>query len=305
VKWLVSSRPRHDIETRLQKSGGRADLHLEQNADYVSRGVDAYIDHKMSDLLAQYKETYADRDPEVLEELHKAENEVAKELRRKADGTFLWVALVFKQIKEEECNSDGILAFFRKMPPDLNRMYEQMMAQMINRQDGNFRFCQQALLVAYRPLRLSELARLAGLPILAAPRDIVLLCGLFAIRESQKTVSFVHQLANDYLTNTASKVSARIFPDGHADGHRTIVIRSIAAMNEVLRKDICSLGRPDFCIIDGQTPHLDPLKSILYSCVYWIDHLCEMASDHDRIGLVTMAALMHFGRITFSTGLKP
>jgi hypothetical protein len=66
-------------------------------------------------------------------------------------------------------------------------MYEQMMAQIINRQDGNFRYCQQALLVAvntYRPLRLSELVRLAGLLILAVPRDIVLLCGLFSIRVS-------------------------------------------------------------------------------------------------------------------------
>jgi hypothetical protein len=89
VKWLVFSRPRRDIETRLQKSGGRADLQLEHNADYVSHGVDAYIDHKMSELLAQYKETYADRDPKVLEELHKVENEVAKELRRKADGPCL------------------------------------------------------------------------------------------------------------------------------------------------------------------------------------------------------------------------
>jgi hypothetical protein len=99
--------------------------------------------------------------------------------------------------------------------------------------------------------------------------------------------------------NTASKFSARIFPDGHADGHRTIVIRSIAAMNKVLRKDICSLGRPDFCIIDDQTPQSDPLKSILYSCVYWIDHLCEMASDHDRIGLCDNGSIDAFWKNHF------
>ena len=78
----------------------------------------------MLDLLAQYKETYVDRDPKVLKELYKVENKVAKELRRKADGTFLQVALIFKQIKEEEYNANGILAFIRKMPLDLNRMYK-------------------------------------------------------------------------------------------------------------------------------------------------------------------------------------
>jgi hypothetical protein len=99
VKWLVSSRHRRDIETQLRYSGCRTDLHLEQNADYVYGGVNDYIEYKMSDLFAQYREIYADRGPDVLKELQKVENEVAEELRGKADGTFFGWPLSSDKLK--------------------------------------------------------------------------------------------------------------------------------------------------------------------------------------------------------------
>ena len=91
VKWLVSSRHRVSIEERLRLAKGRVELDLGQNVeDQVSHAVEAYINHKMSGLVERYGKTYADsQDPSILEELRKVEDEVAEELRRKADGTFL------------------------------------------------------------------------------------------------------------------------------------------------------------------------------------------------------------------------
>jgi hypothetical protein len=56
IKWLVSSRPRPEIEQRLRLDKGRIELDLERNAqDRVSDAVNAYIDHKVSEL-AQLKQ---------------------------------------------------------------------------------------------------------------------------------------------------------------------------------------------------------------------------------------------------------
>jgi hypothetical protein len=258
--------------------------------DQVSHAVEAYIDHKMSGLVERYGKTYADtQDPGILEELRKVEDEVAEELRRKADGTFLWVALVFKQIEETDCGADVVLEFVRKMPPGLDEMYDQMMSQIIKRNDDYSQYCKRVLLTVvntYRPLRLSELVTLAALPRLAPHRNIVRLCGLISIREDDKVVYFVHQSAKDYLIkHEKSEILSEIFPMGRVAGHSTIVSRSIEAMKKTLQRDVYHLRHPGFPIAKVTTPRLDPLAPIRYACVYWVDHLCEVKSCHNKIGL--------------------
>lgn len=196
---------------------------------------------------------------------------------------------MFKQIEETDCGADMVLEFVRKMPPGLDEMYDRMMRQIIERKDGYSQHCKRVLLTAvnsYRPLRLSELVTLAALPKLAVPQNIVRLCGLLTIREDDKVVYFVHQSAKDYLTDHAKpEILSEIFPDGCAEGHRTIVSRSLESMSQNLRRDIYNLQHPGFSTAEVRTPYPDPLASIRYACVYWVDHLCEIENGHDRVGL--------------------
>ncbi|KAH8665172.1 WD40-repeat-containing domain protein [Tricladium varicosporioides] len=294
VKWLVSSRHRVEIEERLRRAKSRVDLDLGQNVEHqVSLAVEAYINHKMSDLVESYRTIYADsQDPVILEQLQKVEDEVARELRRKANGTFLWVALVFKQIEEIHCGADKVLEFVRRM-----------MHQIINRNDDYSQHCRQVLLAmvnTYRPLRLPELITLAAIPKLTPPRIIIRLCGLISIREDDKTVYFVHQSAKDYLIkHEKSKILSEIFPIGYVAGHTTVVSRSIEAMEKILQKDVYNLSHPGFPIAKVKTPHLDPLASIRYACVYWVDHLCEMKSSYNKIGLNDNGTVDNFLRKHF------
>jgi len=76
VKWLVSSRNRSDI-----KVGSTIDsmvkLSLELNADSVSGAVNAYIEHKLSELVR------------TLGYNNKTQDQVREQLHQKANGTFL------------------------------------------------------------------------------------------------------------------------------------------------------------------------------------------------------------------------
>jgi hypothetical protein len=304
VKWLVSSRNEPVIEAVLEGHMARIRLSLELNTESVAGAVNAYINYKMSGLVEKYEKTYADsQDPGILEELRQVENEVAEELCRKADGTFLWVALVFKQIEETDCGADVVLEFVRKMPPGLEEMYDQMMRQIIKRNDDYSQHCKQVLLTVvntYRPLRLSELITLAALPKLAPHRNIVRLCGLISIREDDKVVYFVHQSAKDYLIkHEKSEILSEIFPIGRAAGHSTIVSRSIEAMKKALQRDIYRLRHLGFPITKVTTPYPDPLAPIRYACVYWVDHLYEIKSSHDEVGLYDNGAIDVFLRKHF------
>ena len=290
VKWLVTSRNETYIENILDKSKTRTRLSLELNANSVASAVKSYIDHKMLDLAVRFGRIYADCESNILEEVRQVQDQVTEELRRKADGTFLWVALVFRQIhNDHECGADEVLELVRNMPSDLNKMYDQMMRQIIERGGASSQHSKQVLLTmvnTYRPLQLSELVTLAALPKLAAHYNIVRLCGLLTIKEDDKIVYFVHQSAKDYLTEHAkSEILSEIFPHGRAEGHYTIVSQSLKAMRANLQRNIYDLEYPGFPITKVQAPHPDPLASIRYACVYWVDHLCEIKSGHDRVGL--------------------
>jgi len=144
-----------------------------------------------------------------------------------------------------------------------------------------------SITLAYRPIHLEELVPIAGLPEEVSSdegsiKGIVELCGSFlVIRDG--IIYFVHQSTKNYFDTP--RVKSKIALGGPAEGHCTIVSRSLEAMNNKLQRDIYKLQHLGSPIADVKAPDLDPLASIRYACVYWIDHLCEIESGHDGVGL--------------------
>ncbi|KAH6625330.1 HET-R [Boeremia exigua] len=264
VKWLVSSRNEGHIEQKLKSVGDEAKLSLElkQNADQVARVVDAYIDHKLSCL-----ESLKDDD---------LRGQVRDELRRKANGTFLWVALMMQELEKPE--SWDPLAVVEEAPAGLPQLYDRMMDQVQRLSPRNADICRSLLctaVIAYRPLYLAEMGSLRSLPCRATAlaetvRKVVAMCGSFlTIREEQ--VYLVHQSAKDYLSN---KMRAAALPS-ESKMHHDLFTRSLELMSSTLKRDMYSLGKLGFSIDEAETPHPDPLATVRYSCVYWIDHLYD------------------------------
>ena len=108
------------------------------------------------------------------------------------------------------------------------------------------------------------------------------MCGSFlTIRED--TIYFIHQSAKDYLDTS---VDHSIFPSGRTEVHCGIVSRSLQNMSEKLRRNMYNLQDPGILIDQINSVDPDPLARIRYSCVYWIDHLCEIDSRlYDQVGL--------------------
>jgi hypothetical protein len=104
------------------------------------------------------------------------------------------------------------------------------------------------------------------------PRNITIaavqLCGSFlAVRE--ETVYLIHQSAKDYLDKNFED---RLELSGTAQGHADIGRQSINAMSRHLKQNIYSLDN-DFKPENMRPPQPDPLASIRYSCIFWVDHL--------------------------------
>ncbi|KAF2022144.1 WD40 repeat-like protein [Aaosphaeria arxii CBS 175.79] len=263
VKWIVSSRNWPDIEERLAKAGGRARLSLELNADSVSAAVDIFIQQKVVQLARDKK-----YDKKTTQAVH-------HHLTSNAKGTFLWVALVYQNLRDVP--KRHVMKRLSAFPPGLDTLYEQMIQQINSSDDADV--CKEILALAatvYRPTTLAELVALTEqLEDVAddheAIQEIIGHCGSFlTLREN--TVYFVHQSAKDFLL---AQARGHIFPSGQEDIHHVLFSKSLEAMSTTLKRDMYNLRAPGYLIDQVEPPEPDPLASSRYSCIYWIDHLCS------------------------------
>jgi hypothetical protein len=192
VKWIVSSRNRHDIEQQLRLDDSRTMLSLELNARHVTHAINTYIEHTVSQLVS-------------LKGDRQLQYQVRDAMYRKADGTFLWAALVAKELQNVQ--AWDVLRVLEQIPPGLMPFYERMMEHVQQLPSENREYCRRVTstaIIVYRPLHLYELGLLACLPghVSSRPRSmekVVEICGSFlTIRDNH--IYLIHQSAKEYLT---------------------------------------------------------------------------------------------------------
>lgn len=270
VKWIISSRNWPDIEEKLDAAEQNVRLQLELNQASISNAITLYINHKVNELgcFKNYDEG--------------TRRAVQQYLAENAKGTFLWVALVCQELAKVK--KRHTLEKLKAFPPDLNVLYSQMMKHINNSVDADD--CKQILAISsvvYRPISLHELRILArSLEDFDQDelREITKSCGGFLTLRDD-IVEFVHQSAKDYLLTEATD---DILPSGISDQHHAIFLRSLEALSQTLKRDICGLGAPGFLLDQVSITDLDVLDPIHYSTIYWVDHLSNSKfteNDHD------------------------
>lgn len=287
VKWIVSSRNCPEIEKQLAKVEQGVRLSLELNAESVSAAVSVFIQRKVLQL-AQDK-NYDSKTKEAVQHY----------LSSNADGTFLWVALVCQDLKK--ISWWNVLEKLETFPPGLNSLYQRMLDQIYHSDNANL--CQRILAfitIVYRPITVQELSplieKLEGMAgDLKSLQEIVGLCGSFlTLREN--TIYFVHQSAKDFLL---AKKSTDIFPFGQGEVHRELFVKSLQVMSVSLKRDMYKLHAPGYPIEQVEVPQPDPLASLRYSCIHWVDHIYNwslISSGADLVDLQDKGSVNTFLR---------
>lgn len=279
VKWIVSSRNWPQIEEQLAMTAQIARLSLELNAESIAAAVNIYIDHKVLHLsrLKNY-----DNETKAAVEAYLSSN---------ANGTFLWVSLVSRALEDPDVHDWDTLKTLHTFPTELDALYARMVHQI--KGSRNELICQHILatvVIVHRPISIQELTILAKLPESISVREdrlekIIKICGSFLTLREQ-TVYFVHQSAKDFLLGKATHQASGdafnwVFPLGVGDVNHTIFSKSLNAMSTVLRRDMYGLEAPGFPIGEVQTPASDPLATVRYPCVFWVDHLRDSISSNN------------------------
>lgn len=299
VKWLISSRNTPGIERQLQEvdSSRRLSLELKGNAEYVTKSVDLYIDNSIQNIVALKGD----------EELFIKATDT---LKSKANGTFLWVALVIEQLRDTEHRN--VEAVLDEIPEGLDNLYDLILKQLAKQEDKDvYQILLSTVTASKRPLRLEELLTfISSLWKNYKPtytirdiQDIVKDCGSFlSIRDN--TVYFIHQSVKDYMIGSAVKV---IFPSGIEYQHYQMFTTSLNAMSRILKHNIYGLKDPGSGMDTISPPNPDPLAPIAYCCVFWVEHLfqsCESGASRDKIFLKDDRILHSFLKVKFLSWLE-
>ena len=292
VKWLVTSRNIPEIERYLQPDALGVKVSLEVKASHVSRAVTAFVEYRVQRLATVQK---YDRG---------LQEEVQQQLRDKAEGTFLWVSLVCKELESVPlyCTREVL----RALPPGLDPLYERMMAQVVAQDARTVGYCKEILrsiTLAFRPLQLDELAVTAGLPKdwfsdMRAVVDLVNRCGSFlTVREG--VVSFIHLSAKDYFT---LGIGRQVFDGPLEEEQGQMTHRLLEAMDSTLRRDMCSLQKPGVRMQEAiGRLRGSCLPQMAYACEYWVEHLqagghacSDMLADGGKVHSFFQKHLLHW-----------
>lgn len=264
VKWVVTSRNWPSIEKDLNGTT-QMKLRLELNADTLSAAVGSFIEHKLNELAKKNRYSTEIRDV------------VQHHLKSNANGTFLWVALVCKELAD--VSKRHVRKKLQDFPPGLDELYKRMLDQISESDDAEL--CKSLLGVittVFRPITFDELSACLDIPEEADDSDlaeIVGLCGSFLTLRG-RTISLVHQSAKDFLLREAFH---EIIRDGQEKLHYSIFSKSLRAIARTLRRDIYNLVHPGYPIDKVRQPDPDPLAVIRYACIYWVDHLDKCSPD--------------------------
>lgn len=270
VKWIISSRNHVQQRKRLVESQSILSLELQENAEAVSVAIRAYISNRLAEL-------------ESLEDNDTLLEHVQWTLEKKAEGTFLWVALVVQEL--QGLDSWDVKQAVDDVPTGLDDIYERMIDHINTLAAQSREYCQlvlSAATLAYRPLQLLELGVVSGLPgeIAGNAKNLMTIIkrsgSFLTVRD--ECIYFVHQSARDYLIG---KGGQSIFSAGPAVAHRRMFTQSLQVMKKTLRRDMYDMRALGTPITQAQLPGSDPLAVARYSCVYWVDHLRESGSYED------------------------
>jgi hypothetical protein len=235
---------------------------------------------------------------------------------RKADGTFLWVALIFLRIDDERTDLRELPRLVSETPEKLEEIYENMKLQIQASKDGNSQLCKRALAVATtanRPLRLAEMRLLADFPREVSPLKILKLCRFFRItvdNDGQKSVYMIHQSAKQWLEQQLRSGLLDAFegPEHLATAHSSLAESCLRVLNSTLKRNIWKLPHPGIEIVQIQAqsevkqpsgpmgiraatdehgsakrevfapiPAEDALIPSSYAALNWFDHLSKVS----------------------------
>ncbi|KAE8155199.1 quinon protein alcohol dehydrogenase-like superfamily [Aspergillus avenaceus] len=270
VQWILTSRPLNLAEQIMLRGPEIVQVDLEYNSVVIAAAVDSYITAKVHDLALLYRYNEVEQ------------YELQSQLSEQAEGTYLWVSLIFKEL--ETASGEEALKAIMEVQPGLTDIYERAFAQISEGPPDVVKKRKRLIktvAVSYKPLTVEEVTYLMDQERELHITDLIDRCGSI-LKIKDKRVHFVHRSARDYFTKEDQGFI--LDPDGIFD-HAEIAKCCLEQLFRRLKCNIINLPSPD-CMVTGpekpEAEHPITLANIEYAATFWAQHLVE-DKDNDII----------------------
>ena len=260
LNLLITSRELPDFIPEMLSSFPHISLDPDADTE-ISNDINLFIEVKVKEL-SEHKQY-----PRALR-LH-----LEKVFRDRAQGTFLWIGIVAQALRKYKTTEveDALDVF----PPGLDQLYARILLQIDSRQRETAARILRWVVMAVRPLTLSELSiaientvkpSVLGLDRNRRIRDQISYCGsLLMIREDK--VGLIHQTAKDYLLRKSfeSNPELEFFRVKEEVANLEIAKKCL----EYLQSGALENSQPN---VLRDNRHLCSFPLLRYAGLYWHEH---------------------------------
>ncbi|KAJ5326150.1 uncharacterized protein N7506_009252 [Penicillium brevicompactum] len=286
IKWLLASRPLDSAERELLTGNDQAQVSLELNHESVTESVRAYVHEKVKEL---------DRRARYNKSLRQ---EIESKLVSKAEGTFLWVSLVCKQL--ESVRSEDALGAIQALPSGLPSLYHRVFSQL---QVGSPTDVKGSMILlkimnstcgpqtSVDPWKLEALASICGLvgkyssieENETTVKALVDRCASF-LQMHERTVRFSHQSARDFFVSDAGK---SLLDSQEQFGQYELAMGYVSFLDRHLKVNLLDFSGPDSSPheVDLTEAQTTLLRNVAHAATHWLGHFNNAEktwSKHDK-----------------------
>lgn len=284
---LLSSVTSSQIPLRIMFAGRKTQA-LSASLQRVDPSVQ--VDELSTNDIKEDLTRYVEREIDYMRGNSGIKARIIRTVCEKANGNFLWVHLVLKEILQ--CHTEAAIEqALEEMPPDLEPLYQRMETALSKSSRAGDRKLSNAILTwvicSQRALTLEELSE-ALEPEFSKVLDLRLtvgqVCGDFVVIDARGCVGMVHQTAREYLIITPG-LDHSITP---RDGHQKLFMKCISY-----------LSSPISSLRGGRSLAPSTPAFLHYAATSWSYHLASSTVSLDHSVLL---ALSHFFRNSYVLG---
>ena len=272
---LITSRPEIPIRDGFSRFSNR------QRQDLVLHDMSEFIvDH---DIALFLKHNLARLGPE---------EQVIKQLVRKASCLFIWAATACRFICEGKRFAAKRLAIILESSstsltvPEkhLNEIYVTVLRHSISpdytdeereEQCMMLRHALGSVAVLFSPLSICSLSKLLRITKQDVDQALEDLHSILDVpNDNFRPLRLHHPSFRDFLLNKDRSGDSNFWVD-ERQAHKTLADSCIRLMSSSLKQDICGLGTPGVLVTDVDSSRVEQCLSpeVQYACLYWVQHL--------------------------------
>lgn len=203
----------------------------------------------------------------------KSRHQMAQRILEKSQGCFLWVTLVFDELKDAHTSRD-VERILDEVPSDMNELFGRIVDTMSAQVQG--KALAKAIITwtvcATRPLKTMELDEAVRLDLQDSIDNIEAsirsICGHLVYVDAQSYVQMVHQTARDFLLHAAVDSEFHI---EEKRGHRRLLLTCLSFLTSDEMRSTQRRRNKD------KENFTDRSLFVKYACELWFEHLFRLS----------------------------